>query len=281
MDIESEKRAAWEKLSPYYQKSVRISTHDVHYGPLAYGENRLHLLGEVKGARVLEVGCGGGQNTIAVARWGAEAFGVDPSRNQIDYARSLAKECGVDCTFEVTPAEDLSLFKNESFDLVFSSHAFGYVRDIEKAYKEVYRTLRKGGIFVLCVGHPYFDAVGWYLGGDPEEPEIRDYLSWPKVTTWQWDVGGTNAEDRTIQMWGCDRTLSQVINPLLESGFILEKMVEQGIEDVAHMSEEEKEEIPYLPRLCRWSGNQYTVQRKLPSTLILRARKRGWSSEGL
>lgn len=257
---------AWNRLSEHYQKSARISTHDVHYGVLAYGEKKLHLLGDVKGKRVLEVGCGGGQNTIALARWGAEAFGVDPSQNQIAYALKLAAECKVDVTLEVSPAEDLP-FDKESFDVVISSHALGYAPDIEKAYKEIYRVLKRSGIFVFCLTHPYFVAVGFYLAEDPEEPEIRNYVSWPEVSTWSWERG---PDTEPIQMWGYDRTLSQLVNPLIETGFTLEKMVEQGIEDVAAMSEEEKAEIPYL---YEWSEKEYVIERKLPLTLILKARK--------
>lgn len=254
---------AWENLSEYYQKSARISTHDVHYAPLAYGEKRLKLLGDVEGKRVLEIGCGGGQNTIALAQWGAEAFGVDPTQNQIAHARNLARKCGVHALFAVAPAEELP-FGDTHFDAAVSSHAFGYVTDIEKAYKEVHRVLKENGIFVLCLSHPYFNAVGFYLAEDPEEPEIRDYLSWPEIASWNWDCG-----KESIKMWGYNRTLSQIINPLLER-FILEKMVEQGIEDVANMSEEEKMDIPYL---CSWGEKEYAVQRKIPFALILKLRK--------
>lgn len=254
---------AWENLSEYYQKTTHISTHDVHYGPLAYGEKKLTLLGDVKGKHVLEIGCGGGQNTIALSRWGAFAFGVDPSQNQILYAYRLAKKCNVDTLFATASAEDLP-FDNDVFNMVLTCHAFGYVKNIEKAFNEVYRVLKKNGIFVLCLGHPYFNAVGFYLAEDPDEPEIRDYLSWPEIITWKWEC-----DAESIQMWSYHRTLSQIINPLVEQ-FILEKMVEQGIEDMDTIKEEEKVDIPYL---CRWNEKEYAVQGKLPSTLILRLRK--------
>ncbi|KYK28908.1 MAG: hypothetical protein AYK19_20475 [Theionarchaea archaeon DG-70-1] len=228
---------AWENLSEYYQKTTQISTYDVHYGPLTYGEKKLKLIGDVKRKRVLEIGCGGGQNTIALARWGADVFGADPSQNQIKHARRLAGQCKVDAAFVTASAEDLT---------------------------EVHRVLKRNSIFVLCLGHPYFHAVGFYLSEDPDEPEIRDYLSWPEVVTWNWEC-----DTKSIQMWSYNRTLSQIINPLLER-FILEEMVEQGIEDMAVMSEKEKADIPYL---CTWNEKEYTVQRKLPSTLILRLRK--------
>lgn len=255
---------AWEALSEHYQRETEISTYDVHYGPLAHGEKKLHLIDAVRRKSVLEIGCGGGQNTIALARWGGEAFGVDPSQNQILYARSLARACGVKAAFAVAPAEELPFVRN-CFDVILSSHAFGYVADIEKAFNEVHRVLRGNGIFVLCLGHPYFRAVGFHLAGDPEEPEIRNYLSWPEVDSWTWNCG-----EEKIPMWDYNRTLSQIVNPLLERGFILERMIEQGIEDVAAMSEKEKATIPYL---CKWDEKEYAIQRKLPCTLILKVRK--------
>ena len=49
-------RRSWDTISTQYQAHTRISTDDVHYGPLAPGECELHPLGEVAGKQVLEVG---------------------------------------------------------------------------------------------------------------------------------------------------------------------------------------------------------------------------------
>lgn len=253
---------AWENLSEYYQKTVRISTHDIHYGLLAYGENRLALLGDVKGKRILEVGCGGGQNTIALARRGAEAFGVDPAQPQVAYARNLAATGNITAHFAAASAVDLP-FGNEHFHVALTSYAFDFVEDIEKAFEEIHRVLKKEGIFILCLSHPYFNAVIEYL--TEEEPEPRNYVSWPEVVTWNWEC-----QKEPIQMWSYNRTLSQIVNPLVEKGFILEKIVEQGIEDVASMSEEEKGAIPYV---SGWSEKEYPFLRKLPCTLIAKLRK--------
>jgi hypothetical protein len=112
---------------------------------------------------------------------------------------------------------------------------------------------------------PYFNAVIGYLSEDGEAPDIRNYLSWPEIIEWSWD-----RQKGTMKMWEYLRTLSQIVNPLLERGFTLEKMVEQGIEDVLHMSEEEKAVIPYL---CDWNDKEYSILRKLPCTLIVKVRK--------
>jgi len=257
----------WNELSESYQANCRISTREVHYGPLTYGERRLKLLGKVRGKRALEIGCGGGQNAIALARQGATAYGVDPSRKQIEYARRLGKECGVKATFEVSPAEDLSIFADSRFDLALSSHAFGYVADLEAAYREAFRVLKSGGLFVLCIGNPFHIILAYYLSGGKLEGVEDDYLSWPSVEKWSWKYEGRPP----VQMWGYSRTLSQMINPLLETDFALEKLVEQGVEDVPHMSEKQKAKFPYL---CKWNEEEFAVARKIPYSLILKLRKK-------
>ncbi len=146
-------RRSWNALSAQYQAHTRISTDDVHYGSLAPGERELRLLGEVAGKRVIEIGCGGGQNSIALTKWGATCIGVDPSPAQLDHARRLAREIGVEVHFVEGVAENLSPFPDESFDIVLSSYAFDYVTDLRRAYDEAWRVLVPGGLFVFCLSH--------------------------------------------------------------------------------------------------------------------------------
>jgi hypothetical protein len=68
--------------------------------------------------------------------------------------------------------------------------------------------------------------------------------------------------------------LEQVINGLIENGFILERLVEQSIEDVAGASLEELGRLPYVSPYDPGS-REYAVMRKLPLTLVIRARKQG------
>ena len=261
-------RHGWNTISAGYQRERRISTDDVHYGPLAPGERELGLMGKVRGKRILEVGCGGGQNAIVLAKWGASCTGVDPSDAQLAHARKLAQEHGVEVQFANGMAEDLGSFPAESFDLVLSSYAFDYVSDIQQAYREVWRVLKPGGPFVFCQSHPWFQAVGWHLAGDPDAPEVGDYASWPALEEWDWAFeNGTSAPMR-----GHLRPLSQVLNQLIEAGFSLERFLEQNYEDVAGASPEELERLPYTYKSDPES-QEYRVMRKLPFTLLLKARK--------
>jgi ubiquinone/menaquinone biosynthesis C-methylase UbiE len=269
-------RQSWNALSANYQAHTRISTSDVHYGPLAPGERELGLLGEVAGKRILEVGCGGGQNSIALAKQGAICVGIDPSSAQLAHAQKLAQGHGVDVQFLGGVAEDLGVFCEGSFDLVLSSYAFGYVTDLTQAYREAWRVLKPGGLFVFCLSHPWFQAVGWYLAGEPDAPEIKDYAAWPDLEEWDWSY-----EDGTsVRMQGYLRTLEQVVNELIETGFVLERLVEQHTEavpraeDVARAAPKGLSRFPYVNEFDP-SSKLYQVERKLPHTLILRARKPG------
>lgn len=260
-------RQSWDIISASYQAYTRISTGDVHYGPLAPGERELGLLGEVRGKQILEVGCGGGQNAVALAKWGATCTGVDPSTAQLAHARRLAHEHGVAVQFAQGVAEDLGAMPAEGFDIVLSSFAFDYVTDLERAYAEIARVLKPGGIFVFCQSHPWFQAVGWHLAGDPDS-EVADYASWPDIEEWDWRFeDGTSAPMR-----GHLRPLAQIVNGLVKAGFALERMVEQNYADVAGASAEELARFPYLSRVDTESP-EYQILRKLPFTLILKARK--------
>ena len=96
----------------------------------------------------------GGQNAIVLSKSGAKSTGFDISEEQIEYARKLAKREGVNVPFHVGNMEDLGMFHNESFDVVLSSCAIGYVENLRKTFREVFRILRKNGLFVFCVVHP-------------------------------------------------------------------------------------------------------------------------------
>ena len=94
----------------------------------------MKLLGNVKDKDVLEVGCGGGQNTIVLAKWGARSVGMDISEEQIRHAWKLARKEGVRVQFHVGNMEDLSVFKAESFDIVLSSFAIEYADDLSTTF---------------------------------------------------------------------------------------------------------------------------------------------------
>src|SRR3954454_7562086 len=68
-----------------------LSLDVVHYGPDIPTEADLRLLGNLHGKRVLELGCGGGPISVAMAKQGARVLAIDSSAEQIQHARRLAE----------------------------------------------------------------------------------------------------------------------------------------------------------------------------------------------
>jgi ubiquinone/menaquinone biosynthesis C-methylase UbiE len=105
-------------------------------------EALIQALGSVEGWRVLDVGCGTGTLTVALARRSARAIGVDPAPRMVAQAR--AKQGCAPVTFIVGSAEALP-FADSSFDGATASMTVHHWRDAERGLAEVARVLRPGG----------------------------------------------------------------------------------------------------------------------------------------
>ena len=132
-EIKSAIRAGWDAMSRTYQADSDISLDDIHYAPFAPGERYYGLIGDVSGKRVLELACGGAQNSVALSRWGADVVALDFSANQLRYALSVRRETGT--RFELVAGDmgSPTMFRPGSFDLVLSSFGWEFIPDLNGA----------------------------------------------------------------------------------------------------------------------------------------------------
>ncbi len=235
-------RQSWNALSKFYQRTHRISLDDVHYGPYSPGEKDLQIIGEVKDLDVLELGCGGGQISVVLAKWGARSVtGMDISDEQLSYAQKLALEHGVKVRFLQGNVEDLSALDDDSFDLVVSSHALNYVEHLFQVFAESARVLRPGGRCVFCLGHPVY-----YVLGDALEVQdlslIEDYFS-DERHTWDW------LDDERTPIATFEQTywrLDQIINGLIAAGFSITRVEEPKGYTLAQIEEQGLDPLPFI-----------------------------------
>jgi ubiquinone/menaquinone biosynthesis C-methylase UbiE len=125
------------------------------------------MIPNLKNKKVLMLGCGTGEESNLLKTFGAslnQLTGIDVSSKSIE----IAKRSYPDIEFVVGDMNELP-FENESFDFVYSSLAIHYSATPEKTYKEVYRVLKKDGLFLFSVGHP--------LRWSSEEQIINDETS--------------------------------------------------------------------------------------------------------
>ncbi|MBU2575184.1 MAG: class I SAM-dependent methyltransferase [Elusimicrobia bacterium] len=102
----------------------------------------------VKGAAILDTGCGCGYGIEYLVRSGAASCtGIDISQKALRYARGKFKEAGL--SYLSGSAEDLSLFEDGKFDVVISIEVIEHLRDPQKHVADIFRVMKKGSILVL------------------------------------------------------------------------------------------------------------------------------------
>jgi ubiquinone/menaquinone biosynthesis C-methylase UbiE len=110
--------------------------------PLEYA---FHLLGDVSGKSVLELGCGSGEYTVILARRGARVCALDISEALIQVARQRLQSNGIDEEVELCVASAYEIpLPDESIEVVFGMAILHHL-ELEPAAREVRRVLRKGG----------------------------------------------------------------------------------------------------------------------------------------
>lgn len=110
-------------------------------------EYRLRLLGDLRGQRILDLGCGDGANAVLFARLGATVTGFDISPRSIELARHLASINGVAdrTTFLCTPAESASL-PDAAFDVLWADGVLHHLIPVlEPVLTRAARWVRPGG----------------------------------------------------------------------------------------------------------------------------------------
>ena len=108
----------------------------------------LELMGDFKGAQVLDVGCGDGVLACAAASRGAVVIGIDPDPAMLDAARARAERAGVKADFLDGRIERLP-FADASFDVVAAITVLCFVADASAAVDEMARVVRPGGRLVI------------------------------------------------------------------------------------------------------------------------------------
>lgn len=117
----------------------------------------ISMMPEIKGKRVLDIGCGaGGMSRYFVDNGAKYVLGLDISNNMLTLARKLTKQTNVE--YLNLAMEYLSTIKDK-FDIVFSSLAFHYVEDFEKLMKDISNLLIDGGILLFSQEHPVSTAT--------------------------------------------------------------------------------------------------------------------------
>ena len=250
-EILSINQKGWNQVASMFYGGTALPK----YGPLAATEDQLQLIPDLDGKTVLEIGCGSG-HTLAYLRetkHASELWGLDISEEQIRFTKEFLEEKKILAKLCLSSMDENPGIPENYFDLVLSIYSLGWTPDLSHTLELIYSYLKLGGTFLFSWEHPayrslcYEASIGKYIFEDSyfDEGPVLD-PSWKGVPI-------------VIN----HRKLSTYLNTVIQSGLILEEVIESE-PNLALAREQD-----YAPE------NWYSVPRaqRLPTTFIVKARK--------
>ena len=141
----------WTKTNAGYTDAAAPRSwaqEEITWGVMGYPEREVGVLPDVEGLDVVELGCGTAYFSAWLARRGARVVGVDPTPAQLETARRMQAEFGLDFPLLEARGEDVPL-PDEAFDLALSEYGASIWADPERWIPEAHRLLRPGGLLVF------------------------------------------------------------------------------------------------------------------------------------
>lgn len=207
---------AWDRASKVYLERRGHDVASISYGNLAPTEDTLQLLGDLHGKRILDIGCGGGQNAIACALGGASVVGLDLSVAQLMAARKLAEAHEVDIEWRVGNGQLLNAIPGP-FDLILTLQLLPYISMPDKLLSNAASLLKAGGKLVASFDHPFRNCF-YDMDADDLSPfPTRAYFD-EEPLSWHFEPD--------LPMQAHHFSLGRWIAWILQAGLILEKVIE-------------------------------------------------------
>ena len=136
----------------YYGKSIigprqKFDLEEEQFFRLAHLKFKT-LLGNVKGKKILDIGCGRGNLSFYLALNGANVIGIDLSKNFIEQCKKDAKDVDLNLDFMVMNAQ-IPDFEKETFDMIVGSRSLHHLPDLELFFRECKRLLKEKGFITF------------------------------------------------------------------------------------------------------------------------------------
>jgi ubiquinone/menaquinone biosynthesis C-methylase UbiE len=191
------------------------------------------ILPEIKNLSGLDIGCGEGYNTRLLAARGARLKGIDISEKFIENAKQAERDDPLNIEYSVASATDLP-FENNQFDFVTSFMCLMDIPDHAKALQEAYRVLKPNGFLQFSITHPCFTTPHRKnlrdLNGKTYAIEVGDYFRNRNGEIDEWIFNAAPYQLRSqfskFKVPVFNLTLTQWINSIVETGFLIEKINE-------------------------------------------------------
>lgn len=204
----------------FFEKYQELRKNEANYNNLVEQPAMKKLLPDLNGKTVLDLGCGYGHNCIEfILRGATRVVGIDISSSMLNVA--IKENSHENIKYIQMDMSEISTL-TQKFDLIYSSLAIHYVEDYKKLLHDIKLLLNEDGILLYSQEHPNTTApkkgCAWTKDeyGNKLFSHLSDYMYGGKrQITWL---------NNYIEKY--HRTMSEIINTLIEENFIIKEMIE-------------------------------------------------------
>lgn len=191
-------RRAWNEATPIHNRYKGDQVAFFRSGGSTLYAMELEDLEDLRGQRVLHLQCNCGQDSLSLARLGAQVTGVDISDEAIAFACHLAKATGLSAEFIRCDVLDFQLDGGQPYDVVYATRGvFCWIGDLRRWMEVAASCLRPGGFLYLMDDHPlaailneHLSPVESYFPSTAPEGGVRlDYIGQSgegQEQKWEW-----------------------------------------------------------------------------------------------
>jgi SAM-dependent methyltransferase len=242
-------REAWTEWAPEFAETAAANwgQEDITWGVWNAPESELRTLPDLEGKDAVELGCGTAYVSAWLARRGAHAVGIDPTPAQLETARRMQEQFGLEFPLIEASAEDVPL-PDGSFDLAVSEYGASIWADPYRWIPEAARLLRPGGHLVFLVNGTLMNLTSPDALERPGRRLLRDYFGLHRL---EW------SDDQSVNYY---LGYGDWIRLFRASGFQVERLVE--IQAPADAKQHRYEALPDPDWARRWPSEEIWVARK-------------------
>lgn len=174
---------------------------------------------DMKGAKILCLASGGGQQGPILAAAGAEVTVFDNSPKQLLQDRRVADGEGLSIRLVEGDMRDLSGFQDESFDVIVHPVSNIFVPDVQPVWNESFRVLHKGGTLLSGLMNPILYIFDRFKMDDEGELIVKYRLPYSDLTS-----PSIAERQRTVdEGWPLEfsHSLDELIGGQIQAGFLV------------------------------------------------------------